>query len=404
MDGPGIERQGESEAGPAGHDVWMSAGGASAVRAGRDASHRGTAWVVLAAGMGTRMKSGVPKVLHPFCGRPLGTFALEAASRWRPAQVVVVTGHKAEDVERELGGWARRLGVDVTFVRQQPQLGTGDAVRRALPVLLPRIEEVAVSYADIPLLSAATLQALCERRRQEGAALAILTARFPDPAGYGRVVRDPADPGRVLQIVEERDASPEERAIREINAGIYAFRRDALERGLAALRPDNAQGEYYLTDTVAALASAGDRVVAEEVGDPMEIAGVNDRRQLRELEHEVRERVRRSLMASGVTLSGEPAPVLDPWVTVGPDTVIAGGASLLGDTRIGRRCRIGPGSVLVNCRVEDDAKVEGVTLIGSRVGRGASIGPGAWIPSAAVIRAGARIGHLTGDGGKGTGG
>ncbi|NLG68346.1 MAG: NTP transferase domain-containing protein, partial [Firmicutes bacterium] len=217
-------------------------GGPSVAPPGRLTSHAGTAWVVLAAGMGTRMRSSHPKVLHPLCGRPMGAFFLQEARRWQPGQVVVVTGHQAARGEQELGAWAQRLGVAVRFVRQEPQRGTGDAVRRAMTALDPRVEEVAVSYADVPMLSAGTVVELVSQRRRRDAALAILTAVLDDPTGYGRVLRAPDEPDRVTGVVEERDASPEQRAIRETNAGVYAFRRDALEAALEARRPDNAQG------------------------------------------------------------------------------------------------------------------------------------------------------------------
>lgn len=407
MEDPGKPDQGRQGGGPPAAPGAEAPPGLRVARAGQTASHPGTAWVILAAGMGTRMRSERPKVLHPLCGRPLGAFSLEAARRWRPGQVIVVTGHKADEVERELGSWARRLGVAVDFVRQQPQLGTGDAVRRAMPALRPDIDEVAVSYADVPLLSADTLAELCDLRRSSGAAAAILTATLDDPTGYGRVLRSPADPSRVVGIVEERDATPEQRAIREVNAGVYAFRRDALEQALERLRPDNAQREYYLTDTVGLLASlppsstpdeqgaGGHRVVALPVRRPVEIAGVNDRRQLRALERTLREAVRQDLMAAGVTMTGEPDPVVDPWASVGADTVLKGGAAVLGQSRVGRRCEIGPGAVLVDCELEDDVVVEGVHLVGCRIGAGAAIGPGAWIPPGAVVKAGARIGHVT---------
>ena len=378
--------------------------GRHAPRAGHYASHPGTAWVILAAGMGTRMRSAVPKVLHRLCGRPMGAFALQQAARWRPAQLVVVTGHQAERVEAELGGWARRLGLAVRFVRQEPQRGTGDAVRHAMRALEAGVDEVAVSYADVPLLSAETLSGLCARRRSESAAAAILTAVLEDPTGYGRVLRAPTDPQRVVGVVEERDASPDQRAIREVNAGVYAFARGELEAALEALRPDNAQGEYYLTDTVGWLAARGHRVLAVPVDDPLEVQGVNDRRQQRELEQAIRRRVSQRLMAAGVTITGAGEPTVDPWAEVGSDTRIDGSAALLGLTRVGQRCEIGAGAVLVDCELEDDVVVEGVRLVGCRVGAGAAIGPGAWIPPGCAVAAGARIGDAAHRAGKDGGG
>lgn len=389
-------RGGVGVPGPGGEAGKSASGGSFRARQGREASRAATAWVLLAAGMGTRMKSSLPKVLHPLCGRPLGSFALETARRWQPAQVVVVTGHEAEQVEAELGRWARRMGMAVTFARQQPQLGTGHAVLQALPHLAPSVDEVVVSYADTPLVSEGTLQRLCERRRVAGAELAMLTAVLDDPHGYGRVIRAPGEPERVTGVVEERDATPEQRAIREINAGVYAFARPALERALAALRPDNAQHEYYLTDAVGLLAtSPAGGVVAVPVEDPQEILGVNDRSQLHQMEALLRGAARGRLMASGVTFAGDPPCVVDPWVEVGRDSVLHAGAWLLGETRLGERCWIGPGAVLIDCQLEDDVVVEGTMLVECRVGKGARVGAGAWIaPRGTRIRAGARVGAV----------
>lgn len=378
-------------------------GGIRVIHAGQSVSRRDcrahpeTAWVILAAGMGTRMKSERPKVLHPLCGRPLGSYALLAAREWAPAQVVLVTGHQAEEVERELGSWSDRYGVDVVFVRQQPQLGTGHAVMQAMPVLSPQIDEVVVSYADVPLLSSETLAGLCAVRRSAGAALAIATAVLEDSRSYGRVLRS-GEGDRVLGVIEQRDATPDQLAIREINAGVYSFDRRALARALSQLSPDNAQHEYYLTDTVAYLATPrggpgpGQGVVAKVVADTAEILGINDRWQLHELEREVRERSRRRLAASGVSFAGSPPAEVDPWVVAGDDTVLEAGAALLGETRIGAGCRIGRDAVLIDCEVEDEVAIEGVTLVGCRVERGARVGGGCPIAPGAVIRAGSRVG------------
>lgn len=361
---------------------------------GQSASHPTTAWVVLAAGMGTRMRSSLPKVLHPLCGRPLGAFALATAAACPDWQLIVVVGHQAEQVEAELRRWAERFGVAARFAHQQPQLGTGHAVQSALPALAPSVGEVVVSYADVPLLQAQTLQALREARRRAGAAAAVLTARLEDPTGYGRILRREGPDGEeILGIVEERDALPSQRAIREVNTGIYCFERGLLEQALAQLRPDNAQGEYYLTDAVGWLAACGHRVVAVPVQDPVEVMGVNDRGQLLALEGLLRERTRQRLLAAGVGFWGHPPAEVDPWVVAEPDCMLYSGAFVGGDSRLGRGCVVGPGAWVMDSVLEEGALVEGVTLIGCHVGRGARVGGGVALPAGCRIAPGALIGE-----------
>lgn len=392
--------------------------GSATHRAGHDPSRpaaRETAWVVLAAGLGTRMKSGLPKILHPLCGRPLGAAILQTASRLPQWQLVVVTGHQADRVEEELQHWARRLGVEVTFARQQPQRGTGHAVQCALGALEPGIREVLVSYGDVPLLRPETLEELRQARARSDAALALATARLPNPSGYGRVVRaagrGPQAP--VVAVVEEKDATPDQRAIDEVNLGVYAFYRDALEAALESLRPDNAQGEYYLTDAVAYLArrlcggndadggptpgSAGGPcqggVVAVPLADPSEGLGVNDRHQLHELEALLRQRARLALASRGVSFSGAPPAEVDPWAEADEDCTLYAGARLLGESRLGRGCTLGPGAWVIDSVLEPGVRVVGNVLVGCHVGRDAQIGPGVTIPAGARIAPQACIGQ-----------
>ena len=358
---------------------------------GQKASRPQTAWVVLAAGMGTRMRSALPKVLHPLCGRPLGAFPLASAAGCPDWQLVVVVGHEADRVERQLREWAGRFGVSPAFARQQPQLGTGHAVASALGALAGSVREVLVSYGDVPLLRAQTLQALQQARRQAGAAAAVLTAVLEDPTGYGRVLRQ--DGHEVAAIVEERDATPEQKALHEVNTGIYCFDRGPLEQALAHLRPDNAQGEYYLTDAVGWLAGQGHRVVALEAADATEVLGVNDRGQLRRLEQLLRERARARLLAEGVSFPGQPPAEVDPWVQVGADSVLCAGAYVGGESRLGRGCLVGPGAWVMDSVLEEGAWVEGVTLVGCQVGAGARVGRGVPVLSGSRIAAGAVIGE-----------
>ncbi|MBN2171088.1 MAG: NTP transferase domain-containing protein [Candidatus Krumholzibacteriota bacterium] len=238
--------------------------------------------VILAAGKGTRMKSDRPKVMHVLAGRELVRWVIAAARAAGLDPVILVVGHQAESVREALADEA-----GLRFVLQAEQLGTGHAVQMAAPALEGRGGEVVILAGDVPLIRAETLRALVDHHRARGAAATVLTAELDDPAGYGRILRDAA--GNVAAIREHRDASAAERAVREVNSGIYCFRVDALLAALRELRADNDQAEYYLTDTLAILREAGEVVAARLCGDPVEIAGVNDRAQLASMERRVTE-------------------------------------------------------------------------------------------------------------------
>lgn len=240
-----------------------------------------TCVVILAAGKGTRMKSELPKVLHAVDGRPMIAWALDAVRGLRPARVVAVVGHGAPQVQAV-------LGEDVESVLQQPQLGTGHAVQVALPALAGFEGDVLVCYGDMPLLSTATLGRIRDERRRTGAAAAVLTAVLDPPPAYGRIVRDAA--GRFERIVEDRDCTPEQRRLTEVNIAVYGFALAPLREALAALRPDNAQGEYYLTDVLEHLRAAGQAVVTVAAADRDEVLGINDLEGLRQVEGVLRQR------------------------------------------------------------------------------------------------------------------
>lgn len=312
--------------------------------------------VILAAGEGKRLKTARAKVLHEACGRPLLDHVLEAVEPLRPDRTVVVVGHLREQVEAHLGGRGVALAV------QEPPRGTGDAVATALP-LLPEAGEVLVLSGDVPLITAATLAALVELRRSRGAAAALVTAVLAEPAGYGRIVRNGA--GDVAAIVEAKDASDEQRAIREVNAGTYVFDLVELRPALAQLRPDNVQGEYYLTDVIGRLVAGGLEVAGLPLTDAAEMAGVNSRADLAEVHRVLNARVIGRLQEAGVT-------VLDPlttWVEwncrVGRDSVLEPGVHLRRSCVLGERCRIGAGSVLEGVALEDGTSIPPLTFRGA---------------------------------------
>jgi bifunctional UDP-N-acetylglucosamine pyrophosphorylase/glucosamine-1-phosphate N-acetyltransferase len=341
--------------------------------------------VVLAAGESTRMRSARPKVLHPLGGRPLVHYPLEAC-RALGARIVLVVGRGAEELRRVVGETP-----DLAFAEQAERRGTGHALMQARSAC-PAEGTVLVLPADVPLLSAATLRALVDHHRATGAAVTLLTALVDDPTGYGRVVR--AD-GRPAAIVEHRDATPAQRQIREIATSVYCFDGRALWPALERLRPDNAQGEYYLTDVVGILRAGGgvvDAVVAEDARDCL---GVNDRRQLAELAAILRGRVLDRLMAEGVTVVDPARTYVDAAVQVGPDTVLQPGVILEGPTVIGRECVIGPGCHIAASRLGDRVTVRAYSVLAEAVVEdGAQLGPFCHLRPLSHVGAGARIGNF----------
>lgn len=348
--------------------------------------------IVLAAGAGTRMRSSLPKPLHPICGRPMLLHVVHALEQVQPERTVIVVGHGAElvrsTVEAEAPAWAH-----VAFAVQEQQNGTGDATAAGLgaidPADLHDASTVVVTAGDTPLISAATIAELVTTHRDNASAATVLTSVLDDPTGYGRIVRGPD--GRVLRIVEQRDASPDELDIREWNTGIYAFRGDLLGPALAGLDTGNSQGEYYLTDVIARLAAAGHRVGAVRV-DAAETLGVNDRSQLAEADRAMRDRINRHWMLAGVSMTDPSRTCIDVAVTLGRDTVVHPDTMLLGSTVVGDGCVIGPGTTLEDCTVGGSACVERTTARSATIGEGATVGPYAHLTAGATVAAAASTG------------
>ncbi len=334
--------------------------------------------VVLAAGEGRRFRSSLPKPLHPLAGRPLLWHVLAAAAGLEADRTVVVIGRGADEMRATVSSFG--LG-RVDFAVQQELRGTGDALAAALP-LLPSDGEVLVLYGDTPLVTTATLDRLLGEHRAGGARATMLTCTIADPSGYGRVLRGPD--GAVAGVVEERDATTEQRAITEVNGGLYVFERPLLD-ALALLRSDNDQGEMYLPDLLPIALKEGGRVLA--VNAPAEeVQGVNDRAQLAEVGAVLRRRTLARLLEAGVTMVDPATVYVDADVQVGPDTVLEPLVFLEAGTRVGERCRIGPNVRLVACTVADEATVT------QAVGVQASIGPGAVVGPFAYLRPGAELG------------
>lgn len=341
--------------------------------------------VILAAGKGTRMKSKLPKVLHKIGGKPMLQHVLDAADAAGAARKVVVVGHEAELVEAMVGEQAQ-------MALQAEQLGTGHAVMQTEAVLKDFCGTVMIICGDTPLLEAAELKKFYEGHVASQAAATVLTAFMDDPAGYGRIIRD-AD-GNVLGIVEEKDAVLEQKAIKEINTGIYCVEAPLLFEVLAILTCDNAQGEYYLTDVLAKLNAMGKKVGGVATADSDMIMGINSRRQLAEAENIMRQRILNKLMDDGVTIMDPASTFIEKGVEIGQDTVIYPYTWLEGTMKIGEDCQIGPNVRLTNVRIGNTAELQFVYGHDCEVQDNVVIGPYVHLRPYTVIGDNVKIGNF----------
>lgn len=343
--------------------------------------------VVLAAGMGTRIKSARPKVLHRVAGTPMIAHVLEGARALKPRSVTVVVGHQTDAVRSALSGQP-----GLTYVVQQPQLGTGHALLMAERVLSGSTGTVILLSGDVPLLTPKTLQELLDRHHSTGAAATVLTAVVDAPQGYGRIVRSGE---RIARIVEERDATPAERHIREINSGIYAFALEGLFDAVRTIASENAQREYYLPDLVAIFRQLGRGVETITVANPDEIRGINSRGELAEVSRIVRQQKNSELMASGVTIEDPATTYIDQSVAIAADTIVHPGVSLEGGTTIGAGCEIHSGVRIVNSRIGDRVTILNHCVITDvTIGNDVSVGPFAHLRNDAEVRDHARVGNF----------
>jgi bifunctional UDP-N-acetylglucosamine pyrophosphorylase/glucosamine-1-phosphate N-acetyltransferase len=342
---------------------------------------------ILAAGKGTRMKSARPKVLHRVAGRPLIDRVLATAATLVPASTTIVIGHQAENLRNALKDRS-----DLTFVVQEPQLGTAHALLTTEPALQGARGTLVLLSGDVPLLTSATLQSLVDRHVSAGAAATVVTAVVDDPHGYGRIVRSGE---QIARIVEEKDASSAERAIREINSGIYAFAVDGLFDAVRSIAAENAQREYYLPDLVAIYRRQGRVVETLVVANADEIRGINSRGELAEVSAIVRQQKNSELMAAGVTIEDPATAYIEDGVTIGADTIIHPGVSLEGSTTIGAGCEIHSGCRLVDARIGDRVTIFNHCVITeARVADGAKLGPFAHLRAGADIREEAKVGNF----------
>jgi bifunctional UDP-N-acetylglucosamine pyrophosphorylase/glucosamine-1-phosphate N-acetyltransferase len=361
--------------------------------------------VILAAGKGTRMKSSRPKVLHQVAGRPMIDYVLRLASSLNATTTTLVVGHMKESLQQGLAGYPA-----LSFATQEPQLGTGHALLQTAPLLEGKNGVVLLLSGDVPLLRRNTVAGLLARHHESGAAATVLTAVVPQPYGYGRIVRLR---NKISKIVEERDASPAQRAIAEINSGVFAFSLDPLFPALRKLATTNAQGEYYLTDLVAILRRQKLEVESVVLDNPDEIRGINSRSELAEASRIVRQNKNEELMAAGVTIEDPATTYIDDDVVIGADTVIHPGVYLEGKTQVGIACEIHGGVRIINSVLADHVTVQNFCVInGAQMAAGVTIGPFAHIRPGtqlgenvhignfvelkkAVVGAGTKAGHLS---------
>ena len=350
--------------------------------------HPNVTVVILAAGLGTRMKSRRAKVLHRAGGKTLIQHVVDTALALAPAErIFAVVGHQADEVRRSVAT------PGIGFIEQTEQKGTGHAVLIGRDVLSRLDGYLMILYGDSPLLRVETLQRLIAQETSGSAAGVLMSAIMEDPTGYGRVIRDAR--GNVSEIVEQKAATPEQLAIREANMGIYCYRADLFWKHVGEIQPDNPAKEYYLTDMAAILARAGHAVEAMQIPDPNEALGINDRAQLAEADAVLRERTRRKLMAAGVTLVKPETITVDSDVEIGMDTIVEPFAQILGKTKIGADCKIGACSILQDAVLEDEVEVGAFTMVAhSHLERGVHAGPYARLRMDNHVEAGAHIGNF----------
>ncbi len=341
--------------------------------------------LILAAGEGTRMKSDLPKVLHPLGGRPLVAYSLETARELADRSPVVVVGHGAEAV-------TEAAGEDVTTVVQREQRGTGHAVLQARDTLVGQADLVLVSYADMPLLTAETLGRLVQVQRHNRGPITMLTLVRENPRGFGRVIRD--EKGAVVEIVEEAVATPEELAIRELNAGVYCFDAGWLWDRVDQIPVSLPKEEYYLTDLVGMAVAEGRGVETVVAENAEETLGINTRIDLAEAEKVLRRRVNAGWMASGVTMIDPSTTYVEPGVTIGRDTVIRPNTHLRGETTVGERCTIGPNAVIEDSAIADDCVILASVLEQAVMETGSDVGPFSHLRRGARLCEGAHVGNF----------
>lgn len=334
--------------------------------------------IVLAAGQGTRMKSAHPKVLHKILGQPMLRYVVESAKQAGAGSVLVVVGFEGEQV-------IQTLGTDYQYVWQREQLGTGHAVLMAEPVLKKMEGDLLVLYGDTPLLEPETIKGLVAERSNRGAVASILTTKLNDPSGYGRILRDNQE--NINGIIEDKDASLEQKAIEEVNTGVYCFEIKSLLKALKLLSPSNAQGEYYLTDVFKIFVEQGLPIAGVTTDQAEQVMGPNDRVQLGSTENTLKLKINESLMKQGITISDPYFTYIAPQVKIGRDTVVLPGTFIMGETIIGENCTIGPHSRICDSIIDSNTEIAYSQIYESHIGPDIVVGPFADIrPGSTIAR------------------
>jgi len=341
--------------------------------------------VILAAGEGKRMKSKNSKVVSKACGKALIEWVCKAVEDAGITESVVVVGHRADQVKECLGD-------RVKYAVQEQQLGTGHAVMQAEDYLKNKEGYVFILYGDTPLITSKTISDTIEYHRKNGCSATVITAEFDDPTGYGRIIRD--GEGNVVKIVEHRDATDEEKKVKEINSGMYCFTIKDLVEALRRINNNNAQGEYYITDTLSILVDMGLKVGTVKVEDPDEVLGINDRVQLYKASEIIRKRILERHMRQGVTIIDPNTTYIDEEVEIGIDTVIYPGTILEGSTRIGEDCVIGPNSRLVSSKVGNGVEIANSVVVESSIDDDTKVGPFAYLRPGSSVGKKVKIGDF----------
>jgi bifunctional UDP-N-acetylglucosamine pyrophosphorylase / glucosamine-1-phosphate N-acetyltransferase len=343
--------------------------------------------IILAAGQATRMKSSLNKVLHPLGGKPIVQHVIDSVLDLS-SRIIVVVGYQGDQVESRLNH------SDIYFVKQKEQLGTGHAVLQAVKYITEVQGSVLILCGDVPLLSTETIKRLITARESNQAGVALLTAILDNPRGYGRIIRD-EEKSQIAKIVEERDATPIEREIKEINSGVYCFDSRLLKQSLSSLNNDNSQGEYYLTDVISYLYNRDEKIIPVVVEDQEEVLGINDRIDLARVERIVRRRINQRLMKNGVTIIDPETTYIDEGVTILPDTVIYPFTFIEGKTKIGSNTVIGPYCRIVNAEIGNNVNLRGnCYILESTIEEETDIGPLAHIRPGCKISREAKVGDF----------
>jgi len=344
--------------------------------------------IILAAGEGTRMKSSLPKVLHPLCGKPLISWVYGSVKNLNPEKVYIVIGENHNSIRSLFSKNEKTV-----FVTQSKSLGSGDAVRECEKYLKNYSGDCLILCADVPLLSTDTLQRLVTTHRKEHNTLTLLTTRVNNPYGYGRICRSPE--GKIIKIVEENGANIEEKKIKEINSGVYCLKTKSLLQTINRLSLNRKKGEYYFTEIVKLFSQEKKKIESLMLECSEEVIGINTRKELAEAEKIMRRKILDKLMLNGVSIIDPESTYIDAEVVIGKDTIILPGTMIRGKTKIGENCRLGPQSYIENCQIGDEVEVRASFLYGDKIASGAKIGPFAHLRAGADIGEKARIGNFT---------